>query len=364
MTGAVDDGFQTATRRPRKQPRLYIGNLPPTTSVDHLVALLSEHGFNVQPTDVELNSNKNPFALVAGSDVDAVRSRLHRKEFQGRRLVVQRERKRTDKSPWQSSWSKPVEVNDDAVHVVGAIVEEAMTESEDPMTTLVATTAAVSLATEAGTFSALMNQPMSSLLADYGEQDLEWDKKAVSIVETEPKQPPASRLGQHGKAPIHVDLVSFGYHHGAPEELRHAWSHAQPLPAFDTRDVTEVPGYLGWMDGLSGAVKRELRPLVVETARDVADQVSDCLVEAINAGGHGYALPLHMTIYVGSETGRHRSVVAVEVAASELRRRLRQNANDRFAAPISVGTRHRDVDSKASKSPSGKPKQKDLEDDW
>ena len=52
-----------------------------------------------------------------------------------------------------------------------------------------------------------------------------------------------------------------------------------------------------------------------------------------------------MTVYIGSEYGRHRSVVIVEAAAITLRNMLRKNERNRFGStPVSVGTRHRDVD--------------------
>ena len=52
-----------------------------------------------------------------------------------------------------------------------------------------------------------------------------------------------------------------------------------------------------------------------------------------------------MTVYIGSEYGRHRSVVIVEAAAIALRNMLRKNERGRFgSATVSVGTRHRDID--------------------
>jgi hypothetical protein len=76
----------------------------------------------------------------------------------------------------------------------------------------------------------------------------------------------------------------------------------------------------------------------------VAPQIFDALLEAQNKGGHGYASPLEMTIYVGSDLGRHRSVVVCEWAAIQLRKMLRQNTDNVVLQPVSVSTCHRDVE--------------------
>jgi hypothetical protein len=86
--------------------------------------------------------------------------------------------------------------------------------------------------------------------------------------------------------------------------------------------------------------------------KKTATKVWDCLVDAQNDGGHGYALPLEMTIYVlGSESGRHRSVVVCEWAAAQLRKLLRENEHDVLQQPLSVGTQHREVAASRQKSP-------------
>jgi hypothetical protein len=66
--------------------------------------------------------------------------------------------------------------------------------------------------------------------------------------------------------------------------------------------------------------------------------------EAIEEGGHGYGLPLEMSIFIGSQYGRHRSVVLGETVAIAFRSLLRKNEQSKLTQPISVGTRHRDVD--------------------
>ena len=69
-----------------------------------------------------------------------------------------------------------------------------------------------------------------------------------------------------------------------------------------------------------------------------------------------------MAIYVGSEYGKHRSVVCAEFAATALRKLLRANDKGQFTAPVSVGTQHRDVN-KTAAIPGKKKKTTDDDDD-
>ena len=90
---------------------------------------------------------------------------------------------------------------------------------------------------------------------------------------------------------------------------------------------------------------------------NIANKIIKALVESRDEGGHGPVSPLTMTVSVGSEYGRHRSVVLVEHLAVVLRARLRRNDGSRFndgaggtngivRQPVSVGTRHRDMDAR------------------
>lgn len=198
-------------------------------------------------------------------------------------------------------------------------------------------------------------KPMADLLADFGQADPNWKNLYVdtSLQQQgqQKDQGTTNRLGFKGKAPIHICFQSFGFSRGAPKRMA-GWSHSQPLLPLDCRDCPTVPGYLAWRDGLSGEVKRafqyqklqEGQPSLQDFAREtVASQTWVALKEAQQAG-HGYASPLEMTIHVGSESGRHRSVVACEWAATELRKMLRTNVNDVILQPVSVGTMHRDVE--------------------
>lgn len=231
-----------------------------------------------------------------------------------------------------------------------------------------------------------MMQTLSSLLADYGEFDPNWMDKEPEMIEAKEEivsdekaqvrdtssLATTNRLGQKGKAPVHIDIISFGFRHGAPSTRRDGWSQTQPLQPFDCREILPaVPGYLQFHDGLSsGQVKRFLlydfrrqahrrrtdaldkdevtddTPSVREySAKTVAPQIYEALIEAVRTGGFGYALPLKMQMFVGSEWGRHRSVVAVEQTASALRKLLRNCKDDSvLECPCSVATQHRDID--------------------
>lgn len=209
--------------------------------------------------------------------------------------------------------------------------------------------------------AAFQLKPMAELLADFGQADPNWKQKQVdSGIDPNPNDAPTSQLAPKGKAPIHICLTSFGFSKGAPKRMD-GWSYRQPLLPLDCRDFPTVPHYLAWQDGLSGAVKRalqypqpqdrtkckeELEPTLYDYARKtVATQVWKALLEAQDQGGHGYVSPLEMTIFVGSESGRHRSVVVCEWAAIELRKLLRKNMNHVVKQPVSVGSFHRDVES-------------------
>jgi hypothetical protein len=254
--------------------------------------------------------------------------------------------------------------------------------------------------------SQCQTQSLSALMEEYGTYDPDWMKEpaleqSVALtdsakdddiqkitqvrVNSQRNEIGVNRLQTHGQAPIHVEFVSFGYRHGVPSEIRHhstGNSHRQPLPPMDTRSVLErIPPHLEWMDGKSGVIKTTMlrwQPTssvsqskseqmnVRDFAEDVLEpKVADALVDAMVAGGHGYASPLTMTIFVGSELGRHRSVVATELGATALRKRLRRNPGHRFHCAVSVGCRHRDITPQhhSSRNSAATKKQKDFEED-
>ena len=190
-----------------------------------------------------------------------------------------------------------------------------------------------------------------------------------------------------------IELVSFGYKYGAPSHSKKGFTYAHPLPPLDVRDLDRAPGHVAKFNGLSYIVKRSLlNPSKFSDADDggekghkgeddqedcpkhnddqspmrrranvIADEIIKMLVESIDEGGHGAISPLTMTISIGSEYGRHRSVVLVEHLAVVLRARLRRNDGHCFNSAgdgggrggngivrqqVSVGTRHRDVEAR------------------
>ena len=265
-------------------------------------------------------------------------------------------------------------------------------------------------ATSAPNFSAFCKgQSTSALLADFGEADPKWKEKIIveedskkntkqqsSQSQSQKQAASHSKLAPHGKAAIHLSIESFGVAHGAPSRGardRSGSPHTQPLEWLDVGDsITDpVPEHLEFHDGLrSGVIKRMLKtaPLVVEESKNktrwdedddensvnlesvrdfsaycrehlAGNKIFPSLLEAIHEGGHGYVNPLTMRFSIGSYLGRHRSVVATEWVAQQLRYLLRNhnekilsNNNTNPYSPkdrrpitctVSVGTVHRDV---------------------
>jgi hypothetical protein len=278
---------------------------------------------------------------------------------------------------------------------------------------------------------------LGSLLDDYGDFDPEWQRSDNSFLENNPGSSPCSpspsstappsssqaiegtsfvlplasqaelsdtpnMLGTKGKAPVHVEIVSFGYIHGIPGDIRRsaAGGDDYTLPMgttpFDCREsLPPVPPYVSWQDGLSGHVKRLVlaSPMISSEARmnqldheraprnqsaasvrtflynRIAVRLAEAISESMVVGGHGYASPLRMRVYVGSDSGRHRAVVVAETVATILRQFLRTGVVKRcssdsvqdggartdpqqvesaivFPVPCSIGTFHRELPDK------------------
>jgi hypothetical protein len=190
-----------------------------------------------------------------------------------------------------------------------------------------------------------------------------------------------NRLQIQGHAPIHVELVSFGYRYGIPSEIRYYSTgncYTQPLSPFDTRTtLAPLPNYLLHLDGKSGLTKNAMlrwtpisephhhkqdksslsksRTVNSSTGstnymnvRDyiheyILPPVKESIIAAIDIGQHGYVSPITISIYMGSDNGKHRSVVTAELTAVALRKLFRTNPHNQFQCPISVGCRHRDI---------------------
>eukprot|EP00559_Dactyliosolen_fragilissimus_P002958 CAMPEP_0184861266 /NCGR_PEP_ID=MMETSP0580-20130426/5991_1 /TAXON_ID=1118495 /ORGANISM="Dactyliosolen fragilissimus" /LENGTH=609 /DNA_ID=CAMNT_0027358691 /DNA_START=28 /DNA_END=1854 /DNA_ORIENTATION=- len=263
--------------------------------------------------------------------------------------------------------------------------------------------------------SASKRLSISHLMADYGDQDTNFQKVNANTKKiqrnTNPKTKSKSKtnntntkntssitstsnmLSPNGKAPVNVELVSFGYKYGAPSNASTgSWGHANPLPVIDCRNLPRAPHHVAKLSGLAFQAKRAMLNQsdadnpdhinndnhdkndsqgqthsnndsnevtsektvqkekqrednkLKRTGNDTANKIFIALEDAINQGGHGYAFPLEMTIHVGSEYGRHRSVVLCELTAQNLRSLLRTNEHGKITQPVSITTRHRDID--------------------
>lgn len=404
--------------------RVYIGALPPNhpNLKEELEAFLSREFPQISINSITIiDRGKAPHALVdCGDQANTLISKLNNQEWNDKRLVVQREkRQKGNKNNSNTNfnnnnmkqqvkkgfkgWSKPKSITpipiEEATENIGSVIskeiQQAEEKGEDTINVALASTAAVTMLVSMNAFSAYDNdndnsledengasseqssfqiKDMSELLADFGQQDLNWKKMQIAKEET--TEPTESRLAARGKAPIHIVLSSFGFKNGAPPRPE-GWSQSEPLTPLDIRKLFEpVPKYLEWRDGLSGAVKHALRQgendinMQDYSKETVAKQAWDELISAQNSGGYGYAAPLTMTIYIGSELGRHRSVVICEWAAIQVRQWLRQNANNQILQPVSVGTFHRDVEKqrKAKKAATNRQQQSKKSavfgDDW
>ncbi|KAL3796397.1 hypothetical protein HJC23_004194 [Cyclotella cryptica] len=124
-------------------------------------------------------------------------------------------------------------------------------------------------------FQSRCKMPLSELLAEYGEQDVEWKKcepisKPATSVNGSRRKDFADKsndkpiisdngmLAPFGKAFIRLELVSFGYKYGAPPHSKKGFTYAHPLPPIDVRDLERAPANVAKFNGLSYLVKRAL----------------------------------------------------------------------------------------------------------
>lgn len=399
-----DDGFQVNSKKTKvKVKKVVLSNLLNNDSIDlndrirtavaKKLQMKDISGISVESLSGTDNRKSVTVAIKSSLSLENLLRGLRGLKINGRALTVHKERRGNSNKPSfaSSDWEKPSVVLPQSVkeveEVVAPVVASAMEEG-DPVTNTIVSAAATSL------FVSLCNVPtdgsngdedepekqeapvsnslpiiaptLSALLADYGEQDPNWQQvqpttaPATTAVQPTTPQPTESRLGQHGKAPIHVQVTSFGFRHGVPADLKSAStgnSYSHPLSVFDVRDLAPVPRYLAWMDGTSGAVRtaliRETNAAgqdLFATAREIASAVIQAVQVSIDGGGHGYAAPLRTSIFIGSENGRHRSVVVAEQVGRSIRKLLRENADDRIRCPVSVGCLHTHAERGDSKS--------------
>jgi hypothetical protein len=405
----ADDGFETfPSRKNKKRLRFSVTNFTPSLNLEEeLVKIFQQAGISISPNDIEHQGGTDkPCCIVTCESPGLAISSLNGKDHNGRKLVVTREVKPRPEKKGKStfgamSWAKPAASarptapprppppKPDPMEDTGCkSIANFIAPTDTSRNVAIASTATMALLASMEAFGAdlhgsddLVDQntaeveqaepslecfkarcktPLSQLLSDYGEQDLDFKNKKIEEQlegdpdEDEPEEQSSeaprfqSMLGQHGKAPIHVELTSFGYSHRAPTMKN--FSHAHPLQPIDCRHLHETPYWLVRPDGRNPSVKRAiLNDETRQLCRSLANQVMDALQEAVEAG-FGHAMPLRMNIYAGSEVGRHRSVVVCEATGILLRKLLRTNQGDRIAVPVSVGTLHRDIDRRQPES--------------
>ena len=187
---------------------------------------------------------------------------------------------------------------------------------------------------------------------------------------------PNSVLNPNGLAPIHFKIVSFGYTYGVPSTPK-GFSSSTPLPPFDIRDsVPKTEKGLMRFSGFNSKVKSALLRNRNEEAedgkredtktwkviKDIGRRIFEAFAEAEERGA-GWTQPLSCEVHIGSDFGRHRSIVIVEAVAVCVRRLLRENEGKRLSVKCSVSTAHRDIDREHKKEAYGK-KEKREDDDW
>ena len=334
--------------------RIYLGNLPMSHDIRSLSSRLLHHvatETGVTVSTGHLKVQKGHAFLTLEKDHDSIRTKLDGSIFEGRKLVAQNERGSSGYSYKQGgrgfggSWARPSSRKTSRKPEIPQSVKKwdtnqnmsSYNEKETPG------------ATQEVDFSQRQQGPLSELMAEYGDFDPNWKKVEPSndsISGSGIASGGKSQLASHGTAPIHILYSSFGYVHGAPSHGRRAMDHSSPLAPLDCRHLTQVDPSQVILNGLSGGVKRFLMssesPNVSDLSRQLAKQTLEAILDAIEEG-HGYANNLCIKIFVGSELGRHRSVVLVELAAIQLRNHLRENAADLITQPCSVGTFHRDI---------------------
>ena len=137
-TRGGQDGFQSLPKKKVGKKRLYVGNLPAGLPdlPERIQELFKENTETTVPlADIELHES-NPYHAVV-SVYGSVRhfiECLHRRDFEGKRLVVQqykanRHRNGSTSAQHFGGWSKP------KTEVIERVISEAMQESQDPITT-------------------------------------------------------------------------------------------------------------------------------------------------------------------------------------------------------------------------------------
>jgi hypothetical protein len=429
-----------------KSKRAFVGNLSPNPNLEaKLRELFSNSNITTHKIDIiKPKVGSNCFALVQ-CDVEEAIKCLNGIPFQGNSIIVQKEKKQVNGSrnngrrnvgmtKFGGGWAKPTqsnfkqngqgndnsnnnknnkfsqskglnEKNDVTKTKVAAVDKSTLIEDafNHEKSNQVKSTAS-SPNDDVSSFHSRCKVNLSKLMEEYGEYDPDFEN--MKITESSLTTPSSSNatnnthnnrepdpqsinnndiggmLAPNGNAPIHIELVSFGFKYSVPPQARHGWSYSNPLSPIDCRNLPRCPHHVAKLSGLSFKVKKALlsnyygaiedndenvseeigEQVINENDKDIAkkndnssnplmmqkDEVTETIIkaieDAINIGQHGYAFPLQASIHIGSEYGRHRSVVLCESVAQHIRKLLRKNEGGRITTPVSVGVRHRDVD--------------------
>lgn len=371
--------------------RAYVGNLNHTPDVEERVrALFFRSAIPLRKVDIIplKQPNSKCYALVE-CDVDLAIKCLDGIKFDGGFLSVKYEKKRGNIKKQKNmgfggGWAAPntlrkaecrdsEQTRNSRPLDMAKVIENGIGSTVSHGTTNTVTSNVPS--DDISAFRSRCNLSLDHLMQEYGNYDPDYEKMKSMQVDrssllTPNNETPTQNNGMlapNGKAPIHIEVVSFGFKYSVPPQAREGWSHSNPLSPIDCRDLPRCPYYVAKFSGLSHKVKRAMIRLedenveensdsessgkacpkvnpIVAKSEEVSGTIISAIEEAITEGGHGYAFPLEVTIFLGSDYGRHRSVVLCEIVAQKIRNILRINEGGRIAQPVSVSVRHRDVD--------------------
>lgn len=390
--------------------RAYVGNLKHTNDIEFkLQKLFQQSAISINREGIEIvklgnlpkGSDAKCIALVQ-CDIESAIKCLDGVQFEGRVINVQREKKRKNNkdgmAKFGGGWSKPpssrTPIRQEKQSVkrnpgieMGSVqtsrteyIDSSLSKSlnslhvnnnERPSHDVdnVMDRLSKEVVDNISNFHARCNSSLDNLMEEYGQHDPNFEQMVVKEDSTDDRPGKSNEnvgmLAPNGKAPIHIEIISFGFKYSVPARAREGWSHANPLAPIDCRSLPRCPHHVAKLSGLSFKVKRTLLSNIISSKSEESDDIKggtevvnpivaksdeiSCTVlkgtlNAINEGGHGYAFPLGTSIYLGSEYGRHRSVVLAEKVAQDIRKLLRENDQGAFTQPISVSTRHRDID--------------------
>jgi hypothetical protein len=196
-------------KRTLKTKRILIGNLPHDTPdlTTKLTDLFLSVSFTIPISAISVQDHGSSCQALIECDqqqAELLISKFHNIQFQGKRLQIHYER-RTQQNKSQknvfasSSWTKPR--NEFRADKHASVIEANDTGADS--------------STDVGPSPFGQPQSMAALLADYGSQDTDWKNTRIQEMNVSLAAPSHeySVLGQHGKAPIHIKVTSFGYRH-------------------------------------------------------------------------------------------------------------------------------------------------------